>query len=296
MCDASDYAVGAVLGQGKNKLLHVISYASLTLNNAQLNYSTTEKELLAIVFALDKFRSYLIGSKVIVYSDHAALKYLLSKKKAKPRLIRWILLLQEFDLEIRDKKGTKNVVVDHLLRLIREEEGTIVIVPILETFPDEQLLTIQTVDAPWYADFVNYLASNIDAHTFVSSCDHCQRTGEKRMLQLNEMDEFHNEAYENAKFCKERTKAWHDKHIVRKAFHIGQKVLLFNSRLKLYPGKLRSRWSGTFTVVQVFPYGVVEIRNEATTTMSKVNGQCLKPYLEADPIPPPTQIPFRETQ
>ena len=93
MCDASDYAVGAVLGQRVGKLPHVIYYASRTLNDAQLNYSTTEKELLAVIFALEKFRSYLIGSKVIVYSDHAAIRYLLTKKDAKPRLIRWILLL-----------------------------------------------------------------------------------------------------------------------------------------------------------------------------------------------------------
>ncbi|CAL2270240.1 unnamed protein product [Prunus armeniaca] len=120
--------------------------------------------------------------------------------------------------------------------------------------------------------------------------------GEKRVLQLNEMDEFRNEAYENVKIYKERTKAWHDKHIVRKEFHACQKVLLFNSCLKIYPDKLRSRWSGPFIVVQVLPYGAVEIRNEATTTMFKVNGQPLKPYLEADPIPPPTQIPFRDTE
>ena len=100
MCDASDYAIGAVLGQRKNKLLHVIYYASRTLTDAQLNYATTEKELLAVVFAFDKFRSYLIGSKIIVYTDHSALKYFLAKKDAKPRLLRWILLLQEFDLEI----------------------------------------------------------------------------------------------------------------------------------------------------------------------------------------------------
>ncbi|CAN6570924.1 unnamed protein product [Malus baccata var. baccata] len=93
MCDASDYALGAVLGQRKNKPPHVIYYASRTLNDAQLNYSTTEKELLAVVFALDKFRSYLIGTKVIVFTDHAALKYLFTKKEAKPRLIRWMLLL-----------------------------------------------------------------------------------------------------------------------------------------------------------------------------------------------------------
>ncbi|KAM2671214.1 hypothetical protein EV1_007050 [Malus domestica] len=87
MCDASDYALGAVLGQRKDKRPHVIYYASRTLNDAQLNYSTTEKEL-AVVFALDKFRSYLIGTKVIIFTDHAALKYLLTKKEAKPRLIR----------------------------------------------------------------------------------------------------------------------------------------------------------------------------------------------------------------
>ncbi|XP_027182165.1 uncharacterized protein LOC113780574 [Coffea eugenioides] len=104
MCDASNYAVGAILGQNNGRASHVIYYASRTLDSAQCNYSTTEKELLAIVFALEKFCSYLLGTKVIVYSDHATLKYLLTKKEAKPRLLRWILLLQEFDLEIRDKK------------------------------------------------------------------------------------------------------------------------------------------------------------------------------------------------
>jgi hypothetical protein len=82
MCDASNYAVGVVLGQRVHKLPHVIYYVSRTLNDAQLNYSTTKKELLAVIFALDKFRSYLLGSKVIIYSDHAALKYLFSNKDA----------------------------------------------------------------------------------------------------------------------------------------------------------------------------------------------------------------------
>ncbi|KAL4290989.1 hypothetical protein GQ457_14G015780 [Hibiscus cannabinus] len=98
MCDTSDYAVGAVLGQRKGKIFHPIYYASKTLNDAQVNYTTTEKEMLAVIFAFDKFRSYLIGTKVIVHTDHSAIKYLLSKKDAKPRLIRWILLLQEFDI------------------------------------------------------------------------------------------------------------------------------------------------------------------------------------------------------
>jgi hypothetical protein len=93
MCDASDYAVGMVLGQTKDKKHHAITYASQTLSGAQLNCATTEKELLAVVFAIDRFWSYLVGAKVIIYTDHATLKYLLTKKDAKPRLIRWVLLL-----------------------------------------------------------------------------------------------------------------------------------------------------------------------------------------------------------
>jgi hypothetical protein len=113
--------------------------------------------LLAVIFVLDKFRSYLLGSKIIIYSDHAALKYLFSKKDAKSHLIRWILLLQEFDIEIQDKKGTENVVVDHLSMLTMDftEDAT----SISETFPDEQLMHIAYNPTPWFADIVNYLVT-----------------------------------------------------------------------------------------------------------------------------------------
>ena len=92
MCDTSDYAIGAVLGQREDKKAFVIYYASKTLDSAQENYTTTEKEFLAIVFALGKFRSYIVGSPVTIFTDHATLKYLLSKQDTKPRLTRWILL------------------------------------------------------------------------------------------------------------------------------------------------------------------------------------------------------------
>ena len=100
MCDASDYTVGVVLGQRVDKKLNVIHYASKNLDSDQRNYATTEKELLVVVFACDKLRPYIVGSKVIVHIDHASVKYLMERKDAKPRLIRWVLLLQEFDLQI----------------------------------------------------------------------------------------------------------------------------------------------------------------------------------------------------
>ena len=139
MCDASDYAVNAVLGQRQDKTFHTIYYASKVLNEAQMNYATTGKEMLAIVFALEKFRPYLVGSRVVIFTDHAAIKHLLTKAKSKPRLIRWVLLILEFDIVIKDKKGSENVVANHLFRL-KNEEVTKEELEISGEFPDESIL------------------------------------------------------------------------------------------------------------------------------------------------------------
>ena len=106
--------------------------------------------------------------------------------------------------------------------------------------------------------------------------------GEKRLLQLNELDEIRLASYENASLYKEKTKRWHDKHILRREFKQGDRVLLYNSRLKLFPGKLKSKWTGPYIVKEVFPYGAVEIFNEGKSSF-KVNGQRLKIYL-SEPI------------
>ncbi|GKB67949.1 reverse transcriptase domain-containing protein [Tanacetum coccineum] len=105
MYAASDYVVGAVLGRRKTKHFQPIHYASKTMTDAQAHYTTMEKELLAVVYAFEKLQPYLVLSKTIVYTDHSDLKYLLAKQDAKLRLLQWILVLQEFDVTILDKKG-----------------------------------------------------------------------------------------------------------------------------------------------------------------------------------------------
>ena len=153
MCDASDLAIGAVLGQREEGKPYVAYYASKTLNEAQRNYTSIEKELLAMVYALDKFRAYLVGSDIIIFTDHSTLKYLLTKQNAKARLIKWVLLLQEFNLQIKDKKGVENVITDHLSRLTIAHNTHDP--PINGEFLEESLLLVEST--PWYAHVANYL-------------------------------------------------------------------------------------------------------------------------------------------
>nr|GEU64410.1 reverse transcriptase domain-containing protein [Tanacetum cinerariifolium] len=195
MCDASDFAIGAVLGQRQDKHFRPIHYASKTMTEAKSNYTTTEKEMLAVVYAFEKFRSYLIINKSIVYMDHSALKYLFAKKDLKARLL----------------------------------------------------------------------------------------SGDHRKVQINELNEFRDQAYKNSMIYKEKTKRLHDLKIKNRVFNIGDRVLLFNSRLKIFLGKLNSRWSGPFTISQVYPYGTLEL-SQPDGPNFKVNGHRLKHYF-GDDIP-----------
>nr|GEZ61306.1 reverse transcriptase domain-containing protein [Tanacetum cinerariifolium] len=351
MCDASDFAVGAVLGQRIEKHFRPIHYASTTINEAKSNYTTTEKEMLAVVYAFEKFCSYLIMNKSIVYTDHSAFNYLFAKKDAKARLLRWILLLQEFDFKVVDTKGAKNYAADHLSRLENPYENVFDPKEINEFFPLETINKLQKNkffkdvkhyfwDDPYLfktcADQVirrcvagqeavdiltachsgptgghygaNYTAKKVfdsgvywptiykDAFELVKNCDSCQRQGkisqkdemlqntiqaDHRKLQLNELHELRDQAYENSLIYKERAKKLHDSKIKNRIFNVGDQVLLFNFRLKIFFGKLKTRWSGPFTITEVYPYGTAKL-SHADGSNFKVNCHRLKHYYGGD--------------
>nr|GEU36639.1 retrovirus-related Pol polyprotein from transposon opus [Tanacetum cinerariifolium] len=163
MCDTSNLAIGVVLGKRHEKHFKPIYYASKTMNDVESNYTTTEKEMLAVVYAFEKFRSYLIMNKSIVHTNHSALKYLFTKKDAKARLLRWVLLLQEFDFKVLDPKGAENLAADHLSRLENPYENVLDPKEINENFPLKTLSMVTfrgDSSASWFADFLNYHAGN----------------------------------------------------------------------------------------------------------------------------------------
>nr|GEZ79731.1 reverse transcriptase domain-containing protein [Tanacetum cinerariifolium] len=314
MCDASDFAIGVVLGQRHEKHFRPIHYASKTLIDAESNYTTMEKEMLSVVYAFEKFRSYLIMNKCIVHTDHSALKYLFAKKDAKARLLRWVLLLQEFDFAVIDTKGAENLAADHLSQLENSYENVLDPKEINKKFPLKTLSMVTfrgDSSAPWFAHFANYHAGNflvkakalptIDARVvckFLKSL--FARFGAPRAIISDRGTHFCNDQFEKVmrKYgvthrlstayhpqasgqVEEKMKRIHNSKIKNRVFNVGDQVLLFNSRLNIFSGKLKSRWSGPFTIAKVFPYGTVELSQDNGPNF-RVNGHRIKYYFGRD--------------
>ncbi|XP_015164030.1 uncharacterized protein [Solanum tuberosum] len=337
MCDASGTASGVVLGQKRNKLFHPIYYTSKTLNGAQCNYVVTEQELLAVVYAFEKFRAYLLGTKVVVHTDHAALRYLIAKKYVKPRLIssfgnqyilvavdyvsKWVEVVALPNNEGRSvvqfqkcyiftRFGTHRATISdrgshfcnrlfastlskygvrHKLatpyhpqtsgqvEVSNQEIKSIFVKTVNANRTD---LTRNLDEALWAYRTAYKTPTGMSSYQLVFGksfhlpveLEHKALWGLKalnldwawtskgRADQLNELDEFRFRAYESLALYKEKMKKWHDSRSLRREFRVGDWVLLYNSRLRLFPGKLKFKWSGPFRVTRVFSNGAIEVK------------------------------------
>nr|GEX06979.1 reverse transcriptase domain-containing protein [Tanacetum cinerariifolium] len=241
MCDASDYAVGVVLWQRIEKHFRPIHYASKTINQAETNYTTTEKEMLTVVYAFEKFRSYLIMNKSIVYTDHSALKYLFAKKPCK-------LPYGELHYQwtVGENRALWNDKLEDALWAFRIAFKTFVgCTPYRLVYGKACHLPLELEHKAFWA----LKHANFDLKT----------AGDHRKLQLNDLSELRDQAYENSLIYKEQTNKLHDAKIKNHIFNVGDQVLLFNSRLKIFSGKLKSRWSGPFTISEIYPYGTTKL-------------------------------------
>nr|GEU45693.1 hypothetical protein [Tanacetum cinerariifolium] len=382
------------LGQRQEKHFRPIHYASKIMTEAESNYTTTENEMLAVVYAFEKFRSYLIMNKSIVYTNDSALKYLFAKKDSKARLLRWVLLLQEFTFKVIGTKGAENLAADQLSRLENPHQNMLGPKEINESFPLETLNMVSSrgnSSTSWFSEFTNYYVGNFvvkgmssqQKNKLFNDVKHCfwddpflfkictdqvirrfgtleplsvieegtssmtslQRTGgenhaswsnklddalwafrtdyntpigctpyklvygktchllielehkgywalkhanfdlqtagDHKKVKLNELNELRDQAYEKSLIYKEKTKRLHNSKIKDRVFNISDRVLLFNSRLNIFSGKLKSRWFGPFTISYVFPYGTVEL-SQTDGPNFKVIGHRLKHYFRED--------------
>ncbi|GJT90387.1 reverse transcriptase domain-containing protein [Tanacetum coccineum] len=271
--------------------------------------------MLAVVYAFEKFRPYLVLSKSIVYTDHSALKYLMNKQDAKPRLLRWVLLLQEFDITILDKKGSKNLAADHLSRLENPHKDVLENKDINEHFPLETLGVISNRSV--YLDTKLLKSSRLVMKDPPGSgpSTSCQSHSPHRKSILDLHGSFGQLIYENAHIddpnlvdmCKRKAKiSQREKCLktlskLRNLRHVGIDFMgpfrhpkgnkynpcsidYLRNWLKIFSEKLKTRWSGPFTIAQVFPYGTVEL-SQPDGLNFKVNGHRVKHYFGGD-IPP----------
>nr|GEZ17394.1 DNA-directed DNA polymerase [Tanacetum cinerariifolium] len=236
-------------------------YQSKTMTEAESNYTITEKEMLAVVYAFKKFWSYLIMNKSIVYTDHSALKYLFAKKDSKARLLRWVLLLKEFTFKVIETKGAENLAADHLSRLENPHQNMLNPKEINKSFSLDTLNLVSTHgknraswsdkldDALWAFQTAYKIPIECTPYKFVfgKAChlpiklEHkaywalkhanfdLQTAGDHRKVQLNELNELRDQAYESSLIYKEKTKRLHDSKIKDRVFNIGDITLLFNS-------------------------------------------------------------------